>query len=258
MTDGTDRPHAVLLAAGIGQRLTSHAGRPKVLLEFGGRSLLARHIDNLVHCGISQLTIVTGYQSGQIEDALARLQPALEVSCIFNPDHTDGSVVSLWCVRPVLEGGRDVLLMDADVLYDPRLLAPLLTPAAGITALYDRDFAPGDEPVKLCLHNGRPVEFSKTPDPAVVHDEVGESVGFFRIGAAAAAELATRCKAYIDTGRHPAPHEDVLRDMLLEAAPGQARGIDVTGLPWTEIDFPGDVTRAEREILPRLQEPVVQ
>jgi choline kinase len=27
---------------------------------------------------------------------------------------------------------------------------------------------------------------------------------------------------------------------------------DVTGLPWIEIDFPNDVARAEREILPEL------
>jgi choline kinase len=28
---------------------------------------------------------------------------------------------------------------------------------------------------------------------------------------------------------------------------------DVTGAPWIEIDFPNDVTRAEREVLPLLQ-----
>jgi choline kinase len=28
---------------------------------------------------------------------------------------------------------------------------------------------------------------------------------------------------------------------------------DVTGAPWIEIDFPGDVIRATEEILPRLQ-----
>ena len=36
---------AVILAAGRGRRLGSD--RPKGLLEFGGRTLIARHLDNL-------------------------------------------------------------------------------------------------------------------------------------------------------------------------------------------------------------------
>jgi len=37
--------HAVILAAGRGSRLAGHnpEGHPKCLMEFGGRSLLARH-----------------------------------------------------------------------------------------------------------------------------------------------------------------------------------------------------------------------
>jgi choline kinase len=40
----------MILAAGVGRRLglsQADAGLPKVLLEFGGRSLLARHISIL-------------------------------------------------------------------------------------------------------------------------------------------------------------------------------------------------------------------
>lgn len=249
-----DRLHAILLAAGVGQRLTSHGGRPKVLLEFGGRTLLARHLDILARSGVKRLTVVTGYEQGQIEAALEDTPVAMDIDTRFNPDFHDGSLVSLACATPVLESGADILLMDADVLYDYRMLLPLLSPVPGITVLYDRDFAPGEEPVKLCLLEGRPVEFSKRPDPAVSLDAVGESVGFFRVGADAAPELAARCRAWIDAGHNAAPHEDVLRDMLLAAPAGHARGIDVTGLPWTEIDFPEDVERAAREILPQLQD----
>jgi choline kinase len=40
---------------------------------------------------------------------------------------------------------------------------------------------------------------------------------------------------------------DLLRErsQVLEVA-------DVTGLPWIEIDFPNDVVRAAREVLPQL------
>ena len=48
------------------------------------------------------------------------------------------------------------------------------------------------------------------------------------------------------------PHEEAVRDLLLEG--GHAFEIaDVTGAPWLEIDFPGDVARARDEVLPQLQ-----
>jgi choline kinase len=41
-----------------------------------------------------------------------------------------------------------------------------------------------------------------------------------------------------------------MRDVILETP---AFGLaDATGLPWIEIDFPADLRRAQREILPRL------
>ncbi|MEQ8659259.1 MAG: NTP transferase domain-containing protein, partial [Gammaproteobacteria bacterium] len=48
---------AIILAAGVGARLgTAHAG-PKCLLEFGGRSLLARHFEHLARLGIEDVTL---------------------------------------------------------------------------------------------------------------------------------------------------------------------------------------------------------
>ena len=43
-------------------------------------------------------------------------------------------------------------------------------------------------------------------------------------------------------------YEDALIDFFRDVKVGHEK---IGGLPWTEIDFPEDVTRAEREILPR-------
>jgi choline kinase len=56
---------------------------------------------------------------------------------------------------------------------------------------------------------------------------------------------------YVDSGRANLPHEEAIRDMLLERS--QIVDVtDVSGLPWIEIDFPNDVTRAARDVLPQL------
>ncbi len=60
---------AVMLAAGIGARLgpavTEHP--PKVLLRFGGKSLLQRHVEILRRQGIGELVLGVGYHQEEIE-----------------------------------------------------------------------------------------------------------------------------------------------------------------------------------------------
>jgi len=238
-----DAPAALILAAGVGNRLNGD-GRPKCLLEFGGRSLLGRHVDLLGEAGVADITVVIGYEADRVRASLPG-----HVATVYNPDFREGSVVSLWTGRGVLESGRQVLLMDADVIYDRRLLARLLGAEAPNALLLDREFEPGDEPVKLCVANGRIVDFHKRPQ--LPHEWHGESVGFFRFTPEAAAELAERAAQYVSGGRRTMEYEEPIRDMILARPDGSFGFEDVTGLPWTEIDFPEDVERA-RSLLPAL------
>ncbi len=177
------------------------------------------------------------------------LSSAPGVSLVCNPDYREGSVVSLWAARDVLRAGTPVLLMDADVLYDRRLIDRLVGSARPDCLLLDREIEPGDEPVKLCVRGGEIVDFRKRPTEP--HDWHGESVGFFRFSPATAAELAGRVEAYVEGGRRDQEYEEPIRDMIMQAAPGRFGFEDISGLPWTEIDFPEDVVKAEA-LLPRL------
>ncbi|MHA1537456.1 MAG: NTP transferase domain-containing protein, partial [Alphaproteobacteria bacterium] len=61
---------AVMLAAGVGERLGGAAQKPpKILLEFAGESLLARHIAILRGAGIDELVLCTGYRADDIAAA---------------------------------------------------------------------------------------------------------------------------------------------------------------------------------------------
>jgi choline kinase len=244
---------AILLAAGRGNRLESLGrDRPKCLLPFGGRSLLARHVDCLRSLGVDEIVLTVGYREQDVQAELDALGVAPRPSTLSNPRFERGSVVSLWAARSALEAGGDVLLMDADVLYDAAILARLVR-SEGNVFLLDRDFDDtGDEAVKLCIRRGVPVEFRKRLAADLVYDFAGESVGFFRFGESVARALAARCADYVAAGRLDEPYEEAIRDLLLET-PQRFRFEDVTGLPWIEIDFPADVVRAEKEILPRLQ-----
>ncbi|MBV8447762.1 MAG: phosphocholine cytidylyltransferase family protein [Hyphomicrobiales bacterium] len=251
---GQAAPRALILAAGAGVRL--HDGRPngeelpKALLRFGGRSLLERHLASLRAAQVTDISIVVGYREDAIRKELDGNGGA-SARLIINPDFEKGSIVSLLTGREILESGTPVILMDADVLYDVRLLARLLRADKPNCLLLDRDIEPGDEPVKLCVANGHIVDFHKRPK--IPHEWHGESVGFFRFTQDAAAELAKRAQAYVESGLTSLEYEEPIRDMILASPPDRFGFEDISGLPWTEIDFPQDVIKA-RALLPLLGE----
>ncbi|MDE0389005.1 MAG: phosphocholine cytidylyltransferase family protein [Rhodospirillales bacterium] len=237
---------AVILAAGVGRRLGHD--KPKILLEFGGCTLLERHLAILAALDVRDVVIGIGYEALAIERALGALGQT-DVSTIYNPDYEQGSILTLWCVREALTAGGPVLLMDGDVLYDRRVLAPLVETHYADCLLVDRAFEPGDEPVKVGVVDGAPADFGKTIDPAL--EAYGESVGFFRLSDRTAKALVETAGRMIEQGGSERPMEDAVAAVLRAASPPFGFE-DVTGLPWIEIDFPEDVARAETEILPNL------
>jgi choline kinase len=243
---------AVMLAAGIGARLGSKVTEPppKVLLRFGGKSLLEYHLEILRQQGIDELVLGVGYRHHDIEREIMALGAQDFVRIILNEDYREGNIVTLWTLRDELRCGEPVLLMDADVLYDEELLARLINSSHRNCLLLDRDFEPGDEPVKICARDGEIVEFRKWLSTG--YDFCGESVGMFKLSGDAAELIIAQTALYLDQGRRHEPYEETIRDVLLTSPRGTFAFEDITGLPWIEIDFAADVARAENEILPRI------
>ena len=246
---------AIILAAGRGLRLQQADDRqmPKCLLQFGGMSLLERHLRMLKNAGVEEVVLALGYRHERVEAELDRLrwQPRPEI--VLNPRFELGSVLTVHTVAEALTRGGDVLLMDADVLYDERIAGALTVGRGPVNrVLIDRDFEAGDEPVKLCVSGGVPVELRKQLAADLKYDTIGESVGFFRFDQGGARRLAALVADYVAQDRAHMPHEEAVRDLLRERS--QVFEVaDVTGAPWIEIDFPTDVIRAAHEVLPQLQ-----
>ncbi len=245
--------HALILAAGIGNRLGDAANnRPKSLLEFDGISLLQRHIECLSRLEITGITVITGYESEQITATINNLDyPSININTIHNDRYREGSVISLWTGQPVFDNPGPVLLMDADVLYSEKILQQLVQSQHENCFLLDQEFEAGDEPVKICIHQQRIVEFRKQVATGLEYDLQGESVGFFRFAGEAKAMIMAKTGQYLDQQRFDQPYEEVLRDVVLEH-PQWFHYEDITGLPWIEIDFAEDVERAKLEILPQI------
>ncbi len=243
---------AIMLAAGVGARLGKGEDFiPKVLLEFGGQTLLQRHVELLRFAGVRELVIAVGHQAEMIDRAIEDLGAGGFVRTILNPYYKRGPITTLWSVRDELTAGEPLILMDADVLYDHRMMRRLIDAPAQNCFLMDKDVEPGEEPVKLCMRGDRLVDFHKQPTEA--HDYYGEWIGFLKLSADMAARVPDATWPYFKDEAESVLYEVAIRDLLLADGTGAFGVEDVTGLPWIEIDFMEDVAKAEADILPQLE-----
>jgi choline kinase len=246
---------AIILAAGRGLRLQLPEDRqqPKCLLRFGGMSLLERHLHILRGAGVEEIVLGLGYRCELVEAELARLDWQPQPKIVLNPDFELGSVLTVHTVADALTRGGSVLLMDADVLYDERMMKALIAGEQPVNRLLiDRDFEAGEEPVKLCVRKGVPIELRKQLPARLRYDLIGESIGFFRFDELTARRFAAIVARFVASGRSHMPHEEAVRDLLQEHS-AVFDVADVTGIPWIEIDFIDDVARAAQDVLPQLQ-----
>lgn len=243
---------AIMLAAGVGARLGQGEDFiPKVLLKFGGQTLLQRHVELLRQAGVRELVIAVGHQAEMIDDAIVDLGVGDFVRTILNPYYKRGPITTLWSVRDELTAGEPLILMDADVLYDHRMMPRLIGSRVQNCFLMDRDVEPGEEPVKLCMRGDELVDFHKQPTEA--HDFYGEWIGFLKLSAEMAARVPDATWPYFKDEAESVLYEVAIRDLLLADTTGAFGVEDVTGLPWIEIDFMEDVAKAEADILPQLE-----
>jgi len=250
---------AVMLAAGVGRRLfgDDYNQPPKALIELDGKSLLHRHIENLHALGVDGMTLVVGFRKKEIVAAARAAAQAIGVpdfvQPITNPRYRGGPVISLWTARETLYSGDDILFMDADVLYHPNLLERLIQSPHGNCFLFERDMDEGEDPVKVCIRDGNPVEFGKMIEGDF--DLVGEWPGFMRMTPEIATKVGKATEAFIDEARLELTYEEAIRRVVVSEPPGTFGIEDITGIPWIEIDFPEDLELAKTEILPKLANP---
>lgn len=246
--------NAIIYAAGRATRLgPAYAQRPKILIEFGGLSLLERHVICLAEVGIQRVVVVTGHCREAIVAELPRLSRDHRVEVVerYNPDFGEGSVISLGVSFPDIEASKDgVLLMDGDVLYDVRMLRRLLDSRHPSALLVDFNYSTADDdPVLVPITNDRPFEFLKRWRGTA--DKVGESVGFFRIAPQDLPLLAEETQARSVGRQRLDSMDEILRALVKADRFGYE---DISGLPWTEIDFPTDIAYAREHVLPSLSE----
>ncbi|MBI5473693.1 MAG: phosphocholine cytidylyltransferase family protein [Ignavibacteriae bacterium] len=230
---------AVILAAGTATRLRPLTNNiPKCLLKVGGKSLLQRNLESLKDNCIQRVVIVTGFLEEMIHAAVRSMNLGLEVEFITNPayDQTNNNH-SLWLARPAVSG-HDIVLLDADILFDRRILSHLLASTHDDALVIRRSDSLGHEEIKCELDaNDAVLHIGKHLDPRT---SAGESLGIEKFSAHTSTKLFdVLSRRHVINEFYEASFQEVID------AGATIYAVDSRGLPCAEIDTPDDLQHAD-------------
>ncbi len=170
---------AIILSAGQGGRLLPLTETlPKCLLSIGNKTILAHQIESLNQCGISEITVVTGFAAGAVETALRELSAATQApNCVFNPFfNVADNLASCWMARHVMTG--DFVLLNGDTVFEPAVCETLLrAPTAPVCLAIDHKSEYDSDDMKVRLAGTKLLEVGKSIEPQNID---GESIGMMR------------------------------------------------------------------------------
>ncbi|MEO7505228.1 MAG: phosphocholine cytidylyltransferase family protein [Sphingomicrobium sp.] len=233
---------AIILSAGQGSRLGHLVdGRPKCLIEFGGRSLLDRQLDTLAANGVEEAVVVTGFGDGLVEATIAARTGGPKVRTIFNPFFkVADNLGSLFVAREELAG--EVLVWNGDTLVSNALMARVVGNAGrqGICVTIDRKPAYDDDDMKVVAdEDGRLRAIGKRIPQGVN----AESIGLLAFRGDGAGRFRTAIEAAMRTPEGTTIW--YLRVIHHLAQVSEVWTLDIAGEQWGEVDFPEDVAVAE-------------
>lgn len=241
--------HAILLSAGQGSRmLPLTAERPKCLIDFCGRSLLAWQIEMLARGGVRRIDVVTGFMTDMVDAELRAIAErhgpdwGVELAAVFNPFYkVADNLGSCWIARAAMKG--DFLILNGDTLVSPEIVARVQQdsgPGDGswpIVVTVDVKPAYDSDDMKVSRRaDGRLTRIGKTLTAAQSN---AESIGFlaFRGEGADLFRNAVRAAMRAPDG----VHHWYLKVIDGLAATGKVGTVSIEGLDWAEVDFLNDI-----------------
>lgn len=231
---------ALILAAGDGGRLGEYtADIPKPLVPVDGRPLISFTLEALAAAGIEEATVVVGYRSAQLVQALDEAGPGPRLEFVHNDRFHGGASLSLRAARPALRAEPFLLLMADHMLSAPILGRLLSSPRSERTSLVATDgshwpSAYADEATRVRLVPG-------SRDVAAI----GKALEPWDALDTGAFLLAPAAWEAVDA----VPEDCELGVIFQELARrGELEAVDVSGAPWYDVDTEEDLAAVRRMV----------
>jgi choline kinase len=235
---------AVILSAGQGKRLMPlTANTPKCLVNIAGQTLIEWQINELHQCGITQISVVVGYQADQVRQVLHSRYDSKGVRVLYNPTFAwADNLFSCWVARQEMD--EDFILLNGDTIFESAVLNRLLqSPFHPITVVTHQKQHYDADDMKVVLNGDRLARIGKDlAEHAVDGESIGmilfrrEGAGIFLKAVENAMRDSTACRKW-----YLSVIDELARTMTVKTCPAN-------GLRWCEVDFPADLSLA-REVV---------
>ena len=215
----------------------------KSLVNIGGKPLIKRVIKQLKEIGIERICVIVGHQANKIRKHLSD-----DCEFIVNKRYAEtNSIYSLWLARNWVKG--PFLLLNCDVLAHPHVFQKLVeTP--GTALAYDSRSGDREEHMKVRFFNGKLKSICKSLS---LENNDGENVGILKFDREGASQLFRNVKKAIKETGELTWAPAALKYLAVNYP---VKGVDIAGLPWTEIDFPEDLENATATVWPAISKQI--
>ncbi len=226
----------ILLAAGVGSRISRHIGnKPKSLLELEGVPLIRRTVLQFKRLGFKNVYIATGFEANQVEAEISG-----HATCIMNPFYgVTNSVASMWFVAQNAElRNRELIIANADVFLTDELVRLIVSDEPPLMRLYADSSRTEDADYRFKWADDELELYGKDLS---VEDTTGEYIGVAKISREYSADFLNGVAQMVTGGEYNKWWEDVI---YREVGNGKNVSVeDVRGFFWSEMDYVEDYER---------------
>lgn len=224
----------IILAAGIGSRISRHlGGNPKCTVDIGDTSLIRHTISLFNRNGINDIAICLGYKQEVIKEELKDF----DIKYFYNPFYdVTNSIASMWFAKDFLEEDSEYLIMNGDVYIEQDIIDDLIKAKKSPLLLSD-ETRKEEGDYKLKYSNGVLEKYGKE---LTGEDITGEYVGIAKLNRGYVPIFKKQLLKMINQQKHNLWWENVLYELSHEQSVFVQ---NVEGKFWAEVDYIEDYQR---------------
>lgn len=224
---------AILMAAGVGSRLSRAVSSPKCVLDVDGIPLV-RHTVEMLRKNNIDVAVVVGFKRDMVYEALN----GLDVTFYYNPFYkVTNSMGSLWFARDFIDPTQDIILGNADVFWDQDVLDLLINDSRDAVMLSDVSRVDVGDYFFQTQHDGRIIAYGKELQR---YERDCEYVGLAKLRSHFLNGFKKRIDLCIEDELYHLWWENVLYNYSKEYP---VYALDVEDRFWGEIDYIEDYER---------------
>ena len=245
--------NAIIIAGGNSTRIRPLSNEiPKTMIEIYGKSILEKQIELFQRYGISDITVVTGYQSEKIN--------LPNITCIKNEKYKSTNInEGLFCAKAKLNDS--VVIAYGDLMFEYEVLERILNFKGDIGVgvrlnwkphYKGRTLHPISEAENVVIENNKIVKIRKNISKCEKNQIIGEFIGIMKLSKNASDILVQKYlelqKSHIGKFHNaPSLKQAYTTDMLQEIIDSDylVEPVIIEG-KWCEIDTIQDIEYAKR------------